>query len=715
MKTATHLWALLLLMMLASPAAIGQTLGDEFIFFVNGTNVMIPTSQAVAVNDPLDPTSGDKVAKFNTADYTHAGFAWGQATGVDARASVGAAYGESDTLFLRILSDPANADEPNLSLMFSDKSDGSGANDGTADNEFRLIWPIPAWVHDGQWHDLVIPLPPTTRAALEEAKAGGTMDTLAAKWDYSGAWSTGGFGIGPGFGGTTDDPLWREFEWDAVYKFGPFWDNNVNAGGPIYLDDVYIGGTSTDVSAAAGAPSAMSGVTFTAEDQVNVVSWSENAEFGGYHVYASESPITDVSAEGVILLKTVAFGENTELRHRYELPHPSLGSTPLYYAVTSLSAFGVENPDVSASSGEIANATLQQKAFIRQLPSANADALFDDVSAGNATDANFPAAQPVFHLDAGHRSPGDGTTEATLPTEADNSGLFKLGYTSLNELFIYGEITDDQVTFAPESETGAGTWNYDSAEIVFGHYDVRTTEGGSILLGSPHQDMLRGAEPDYGIRITAFQNASGEIARTSTWVGWSIDTDFVSATAVEKTATGWRFLTLLPLDQIQNTTEGDVFMPVPGATELQMIPFIISINDADGATRETQQVWSIKPNLTNQWWNTPAMWETVAMAGLDVATATEDVDAHGEFSLAPSAPNPADREARFSFTLATAEHATVEVFNLLGQRVLTVADGTFAPGKHDVSIDTSALPAGVYVYRLVAGVYTDTQRMLILH
>ena len=104
------------------------------------------------------------------------------------------------------------------------------------------------------------------------------------------------------------------------------------------------------------------------------------------------------------------------------------------------------------------------------------------MSAGRATDANFPADQPVFYLDASHRSPGDGTTEATLPTEADNSGLFKLGYTTLNELFIYGEVTDDQVTFAPESETGGGTWNYDSAEIVFGHYDVRTVEGGSILL-----------------------------------------------------------------------------------------------------------------------------------------------------------------------------------------------------------------------------------------
>ncbi len=709
---------LLVLLMLASPAAFAQTqtLGDEFIFFVNGTNILIPTSDAQAVNDPLDATSGNRVARFNAGSWTHAGFAWGRSEGVDASANVGEAYGESDTLFFRILSDPANAAQPGISIMLSDKTDDSGANDGSADKEFRLIWPIPSWIHDGEWHDLAIPLPPATREALESAKAGVDIDSLAARWDYPGAWSAGGFGIGPGFGTSTDDPLWEEFEWDALYRVGPFWDNPTG-GGPIYMDDVYIGGPNTDISSATGAPSAMSGVSFTTDGDVNVVSWSENPEFGGYNVYASLEPITDVSGEGVIRFASLAFDDGNEFRHQYEIPHPSLGSQPLYYAVTSLSAFGVENPDVSASAGEIVNTNLAQKAFIRQITDDQANELFFDISEGVASDEHFPADQPVFYVNSGHRSPGDGTTVATLPTDDDLSAEFKIGYTELNELFIYGEITDDEVTFAPTGQTGANTWNYDSAEIVFGHYDIRNTDGGNLLVGSPHQDMQRGDEPDYGIRITALQDPNGDINRSSTWIGWSIDVDFEGASAVEKTDTGWRFLTLLPLDQIQNTGTEDVLMAAPARDEIAFIPFIISLNDADGATRETQIVWSIKPNVTTQWWNTPAQWETVAMAGLDVTgTAAEDPsvpDAAG-FSLAQSAPNPAAGLTNISFTLGAPRQATVEVFNMLGQRVATLADRRFPAGLHVVAFDTTPHPAGIYVYRLSAGDYVATHRMAIV-
>src|SRR5690606_41990507 len=124
--------------------------------------------------------------------------------------------------------------------------------------------------------------------------------------------------------------------------------------------------------------------------------------------------------------------------------------------------------------------------------------------------------------------------------------------------------------------------------------------------------MQRGEEPDYGIRIPALQEPSGDIGRTSTWVGWSIDVDFESATAVEKTDTGWRFLTLLPMDQIQNTEQGDVLLQVPASDELQLLPLTISLNDADGATRQTQLPWAIHPTVPTHSAHTPAPRAPVA-------------------------------------------------------------------------------------------------------
>lgn len=716
MRTATTFIAAVLLLAALPSNAVSQTLGDEFIFFVNGSNVMVPTIDAVPVDDPLDPGSGNKVARINSGAWTHAGWSWGRNEGIDATANVGDVYGESDTLFFRINSDPANAGLGGISIMLSDKTDDSPANDGSADLEFRLIWPIPQWIHDGQWHDLAIPLPPKTRAALEDAKAGVDIDTLAAKWEYPGSWSAGGFGVGPGFGTGTDDPLWKEFEWDALYRIGPFWDNGTG-GGPIYLDDVYIGGSGTDLSVAVDPPSPMSGVAFATDGSENVISWSENAEFAGYNVYGSLEPFSDLSDPGVIRLATLSMDDGTEFRHRYEVPHPSFGAAPIYYAVTGMSAFGVENDDISQSSGEVQNDNLPQKAYILEISEEAATAMFLAISDGTVTDEHFAENHPVFIVDSSHRSPGDGTTVETMPSDDDNSGLFKIGYTQLNEWFIYGEITDDTVTFASMGQTGADTWNYDSAEIVFGHYDVREV-GGGVFVGSPHQDMQRGEEPDYGIRITALQEPSGDIGRTSTWVGWSIDVDFESATAVEKTDTGWRFLTLLPMDQIQNTEQGDVLLQVPASDELQLIPFIISLNDADGATRQTQIVWSIKPNVTTQWWNTPAQWETVAIAGMNyTGTAIDgpDVPTGAGFALEQNVPNPAFGRAEIGFTLATPQRATIEVFNMLGQRVSVLADREMAPGRHTVSLDTSRLPAGVYLYRLRAGEFTASKRLTVVH
>ena len=726
MTPATHrLAAFVLALALASPAVVAQTLGDEFILFVDGTNVMVPQTDGLqVVNDPLAPTSGDQVARFNSGSWTHSGFAWERTEGVDATASVGATFGESDTLYVRMLSDPANAGVAGISLMISDATDDAGpsredleSGAATADPEFRLLWQIPDELHDGAWHDLAIPLPPATNAALEEARANGELDDSPAQyWAYTGSWTQGGFGIGSlgGYDPQETDPLFEDFSWDHLYKIGPFWDiADGTPSGPIYLDDVYIGGPGTDISVASAPPAAMSNVTFAADGDANLIDWADSQEFGGYNVYASESPITDVMADGVVLLATIGFGEETELVHRYEIPHPALGATPLYYAVTSLSEFGVENRDVSMSSGEIANPNLPQKAYVTELTDAQADAVFEAVSNGTIVDP-FEDGQPVFRIDSSHRSPGDGTTVATLPEDSDLSATVKMGYTSFNELVVYAEITDDAVVFAPVAEE-PNTWNYDSFELSFGNYDVRDIPGGGLLQGTVDTSpgtLSRGEYAEYGIRITGLTDAdTGDYERSSTWIGFSLDVS-QPWSVVERTDTGWRLLSLIALDQIQ--ADGDEFVELPGSDEILYVPLALSLNDADVATRENQIVWMTKPNVTGQWWNSSDQWETVAFAGSDVSVGVEDGSPRDGFALAQSAPNPTAGRAEIAFALPAAADVRIDVFNALGQRVATVADGRFGAGAQAVSLDTRGLAAGVYVYRMAADGYVATRRMTVV-
>ncbi|QXD15538.1 T9SS type A sorting domain-containing protein [Rhodocaloribacter litoris] len=72
------------------------------------------------------------------------------------------------------------------------------------------------------------------------------------------------------------------------------------------------------------------------------------------------------------------------------------------------------------------------------------------------------------------------------------------------------------------------------------------------------------------------------------------------------------------------------------------------------------------------------------------------------FVLHGNYPNPFYPATTVVFDLPAAAEVTVEVFNLLGQRVLTVPAGLLAAGpSHRVQVDAAALPSGSYLYRLV--------------
>ena len=85
--------------------------------------------------------------------------------------------------------------------------------------------------------------------------------------------------------------------------------------------------------------------------------------------------------------------------------------------------------------------------------------------------------------------------------------------------------------------------------------------------------------------------------------------------------------------------------------------------------------------------------------------------------LSPPAPNPVQASARLRFGVQTASETSLELFNVLGQRVATLYEGRSAGGEmHTIDLDTqtlSALPSGIYFVRLEAGGESRTQRLTI--
>jgi len=95
-------------------------------------------------------------------------------------------------------------------------------------------------------------------------------------------------------------------------------------------------------------------------------------------------------------------------------------------------------------------------------------------------------------------------------------------------------------------------------------------------------------------------------------------------------------------------------------------------------------------------------------------------DGGGLFGEPPSVtllgnyPNPFNPATEISFSLPSASHVKLEIFNVMGQKVGTLVDGQLEAGEHVVRWDGSEAASGVYFYRLQAGDFVETKKMMLL-
>ncbi|MEM6648528.1 MAG: T9SS type A sorting domain-containing protein, partial [Bacteroidota bacterium] len=85
-----------------------------------------------------------------------------------------------------------------------------------------------------------------------------------------------------------------------------------------------------------------------------------------------------------------------------------------------------------------------------------------------------------------------------------------------------------------------------------------------------------------------------------------------------------------------------------------------------------------------------------------VATGREATTPQERFELHPAYPNPMRDRTTLPFSLSTPQHVQMQVFDVLGRTVATVAEGWHGAGAHTVRWDASATAPGTYLVRLTA-------------
>ncbi len=90
-----------------------------------------------------------------------------------------------------------------------------------------------------------------------------------------------------------------------------------------------------------------------------------------------------------------------------------------------------------------------------------------------------------------------------------------------------------------------------------------------------------------------------------------------------------------------------------------------------------------------------------------------------QYRLSQNYPNPFNPATTINYSIPLRTHVDISIYNLLGRRLKTIAEGMKDGGDHSViwdGTDENGIPAatGVYMYRLKAGDYIETRKMLLL-
>lgn len=83
------------------------------------------------------------------------------------------------------------------------------------------------------------------------------------------------------------------------------------------------------------------------------------------------------------------------------------------------------------------------------------------------------------------------------------------------------------------------------------------------------------------------------------------------------------------------------------------------------------------------------------------------------FSLGRNFPNPASNTTTIPFTLAKDAKVSLELYDIYGRRIGTIAAGTYPKGTHFIALNLDQFAPGTYFYRLHDGLVSETKALLI--
>jgi len=75
-------------------------------------------------------------------------------------------------------------------------------------------------------------------------------------------------------------------------------------------------------------------------------------------------------------------------------------------------------------------------------------------------------------------------------------------------------------------------------------------------------------------------------------------------------------------------------------------------------------------------------------------------------------PNPFNPSTTIKFNLPETEFVTIKIYSINGQEIETLIDGEIPAGQHEIHWTAKNLASGVYIYKMNAGSFTESKKMI---
>jgi hypothetical protein len=94
---------------------------------------------------------------------------------------------------------------------------------------------------------------------------------------------------------------------------------------------------------------------------------------------------------------------------------------------------------------------------------------------------------------------------------------------------------------------------------------------------------------------------------------------------------------------------------------------------------------------------------TLLLNETSIATQLEEVEAAGHELSLDVFPNPFSSSAEIQFSLINASDIKLELFDLQGKKIKTIAEGNFSDGNHQLILECNDMESGIYLLQFVTG------------